>query len=53
MCYRHNLQTRRWAANKVGLKDRYDQLVNRLLRGRQEGQIGHVSSIIRQFRFER
>jgi hypothetical protein len=33
--------------NKMSLKDRYDQLVNRLPRGRQEGQIGHVSSIIR------
>jgi hypothetical protein len=33
--------------NNMGLKDRYDQHVNRLLRGRQEGQIGHVSSIIR------
>jgi hypothetical protein len=40
-------QTRRWAVNKIGPKDRYDQLVNRLLRGRLEGQIGHVSSIIR------
>jgi hypothetical protein len=33
--------------NKMGLKDRYDQHVNRLRRGRQEGQIGHVSSIMR------
>jgi hypothetical protein len=40
-------QTRRWAANKMDLKDIYDQHVNRLLRGHQEGQIGHVSSIIR------
>jgi hypothetical protein len=40
-------QTRRWATNKIGPKDRYDLLVNRLLRGHQEGQIGHVSSIIR------
>jgi hypothetical protein len=30
----------------MGLKDRYNQHVNRLLRERQEGQIGHVSSII-------
>jgi hypothetical protein len=33
--------------NKMSLKDRYNQLVNRLLPGRQEGQISHVSSIIR------
>jgi hypothetical protein len=39
--------TRRWAANKICPKDRYDQLVNRLLRGHQEGRIGHVSTIIK------
>jgi hypothetical protein len=31
----------------MGPKDEYDKLVNLLLRGRLEGQIGHVSSIIR------
>jgi hypothetical protein len=39
--------------NKIGPKDRYDPLVNRLLHGRQEGQIGHVSSIVRSFIFGR
>jgi hypothetical protein len=36
-----------WPNQKVGPKDRYDQLVNRILHRHQEGQIGHVSSIIR------